>query len=97
MTIDALESGDTRRFELAVAGPAALLVAKLHKTGERVEHAARRHDKDALGVLRLLRAISIGDLAAGLERLARVELSAEVAREAITYLEELFASADAPG
>ena len=33
--LTALETGDTREFEVAVAGLAALLVAKLHKLAER--------------------------------------------------------------
>jgi Nucleotidyltransferase len=53
--IGALEDGDTRSFEVAIAGPGALLVAKLHKLADRVE-GDRASDKDALDVLRLLRA-----------------------------------------
>lgn len=41
-----------RRFELLVAGPAALLVSKLHKIAERVEEPGRVKDKDALDILR---------------------------------------------
>lgn len=35
--INALDPDDHRSFVLAVAGPAALLIAKLHKIGERVD------------------------------------------------------------
>jgi Nucleotidyltransferase len=35
MTIEALDAADRRRTEVAVAGPSALLVAKLHKLAER--------------------------------------------------------------
>jgi hypothetical protein len=97
MTIEAFEEGDTRRFEIAVAGSAALLVAKLHKIGERGEGTDRLEDKDALDVLRLLRAIPTADLERGLRRVARAELSAEVTREAIAYLAGLFSTAHAPG
>ena len=38
---------DTRQFELLVAGPAALIVAKVHKIMDRVDEADRRRDKDA--------------------------------------------------
>lgn len=48
MRIDALDDEDGRAFEVAVAGPAALLVAKLHKIAERVDNPGRREDKDAL-------------------------------------------------
>lgn len=97
MTIDAFEQEDRRRFETAVAGSAALLVPKLHKIGERGEQVDRLEDKDALDVLRLLRATPTADLAAGLRRLAGVPLSADVTQEAVTYLAELFSTADARG
>lgn len=51
-----------------VAGPAALLVAKLHKIDDRVG-TTRAGDKDALDVFRLLRAVATEELA---ERVARV-------------------------
>ncbi len=97
MRIDAFEETDARSFEIAVGAPAALLVAKLHKIGERGERADRLEDKDALDVLRLLRAIAVAELAAGLQRLAGADLSAEVTQEAISYLAELFSTPDAPG
>jgi len=34
--IETLDDGDDRAFDVAVAGPAALLVAKFHKIAERV-------------------------------------------------------------
>jgi hypothetical protein len=46
LPVGALEPGDPRRFEIAVAWPAALLVAKLHKLAERGE-GERASDKDA--------------------------------------------------
>jgi hypothetical protein len=48
-----------------VASPSALLVAKLHKLAERAQEPAakRAKDKDALDVLRILRAIPIPTLA----------------------------------
>ncbi|HEV2440718.1 MAG TPA: GSU2403 family nucleotidyltransferase fold protein [bacterium] len=68
MTITALDPRDTRSYELWIAGPAALLVAKLHKIHERIDAPARRQDdKDALDVLRLLRAVPTDRLAASLE------------------------------
>ncbi|HYN81309.1 MAG TPA: GSU2403 family nucleotidyltransferase fold protein [Gemmatimonadaceae bacterium] len=53
-TIAALDPRDDRRFELAVAGPSALLVAKVHKILDRVSVPDRRTDKDALDVLSLI-------------------------------------------
>ena len=59
----------------AVASLSALLVAKLHKIGERGQSADRLEDKDALDVLRVLRAVPTADVANGLERLASVDVS----------------------
>lgn len=98
MEIHALEGGDPRRCSLAVAGPAALLVAKLHKIGERVrEGKGRAEPKDALDVLRLLRGIPTGTFANDLDVLLEKPLSAKVCAEAVSYLEELFATASSPG
>ncbi len=48
---------DSREFEVAVAGPAALLVAKLHKIHDRIDTPPRSDNKDAHDVYRLLRAV----------------------------------------
>jgi hypothetical protein len=96
MVIESLEDGDSRKSEVDVAGPAALLVAKLHKIGERVG-PGRAEDKDALDVLRLLRTLSTGDLAKGLRRLLEDEMSGRVTVEALDLLRELFASPTAEG
>ena len=53
MTVDALD-GSGRSAIINVAGPAALLVAKLHKIGERVGSPDRLNDKDAHDAYRLL-------------------------------------------
>ncbi len=58
MTIPALEASDGRTFEVAVAGRAALLVAKLHKLNERQGTQGRLNDKDALDIYRLLQSMS---------------------------------------
>lgn len=90
MEVGSLEEADDRRFEIKVAGPTALLVAKLHKIAERVDSPNRAVDKDALDVLRLLRAVPIETLAGGLRRLAGEQLSGEVTRQAIGFLRDLF-------
>ena len=62
VTITALESGDSRTFELRVAGPAALLMAKAIKISERLEQADAQPDrlkeKDALDAFDGARAAS---------------------------------------
>jgi len=56
--IDAMgDSGDKRSFRARAAGPGALLVAKLHKIGERSENPTRLQDKDAHDLYRLLVAV----------------------------------------
>ena len=82
---------------IAVAGPAALLVAKLHKLSERQEAVDRLRDKDALDVLRLLRATTAEALGAVMTDLLANERSAEVTRESIEQLRELFGDDGAPG
>ena len=49
--LNALDVNDRREFELRVAGPSALFVAKLHKLADRSQEreAKRLKDKDALG------------------------------------------------
>lgn len=96
-TIHALDPSDTRHFVVNVAGPAALLVAKLHKLSERRGAPERLEDKDALDVYRLLRAISTSDLAHGWQRLLADQRSADVARDAMTMLDELFGTTTALG
>jgi hypothetical protein len=58
-TISSLDPPDQRHITLWVAGPGALLVAKVHKIAERVGQRNRVSDKDALDVLRLLRAVDV--------------------------------------
>ncbi|MCY3667732.1 MAG: hypothetical protein OXH81_18880 [Gemmatimonadetes bacterium] len=96
MEIVSLESNDDRSVVMSVAGPAALLVAKVHKIAER-RTGDRVSDKDALDVLRLLRATDTATLAARLMDLADDMVSTEVTTEAVSQLEPLFGSPDAVG
>jgi len=99
MVIRALDPAtDRREFEVAVARPAALLVAKLHKIHDRLEKPSRQDNKDAHDVYRLLRAVETPAFVQAISRLLSVDVSAEVTREALDYLRELFArGADARG
>lgn len=92
MLIRALGAGDdSREFEVAVAGPAALLVAKLHKIHDRIETPSRRDNKDAHDVYRLLRAVETPVFVEAIGRLLSEGVSAEVTRDALDQLHELFA------
>jgi hypothetical protein len=94
--VESLDPGDPRAFDVAVAGPAALLVAKRHKIAERVG-TKRAEDKDALDVLRLLRGMDAKTLAARLVALENDPRSAAITTEATGHLSTLFGTDDSPG
>jgi hypothetical protein len=92
MSISALDPADGRTFDARVAGPAALLIAKIHKIYERRDQPDRLTDKDAHDVYRLLVATTdTAALAASFERLVSNPVSATVTRQAIEWLPTLFA------
>lgn len=84
--ITALDSSDSRRHEIRVAGPAALLVAKAIKLDDRLADASRGNsrrivDKDALDVLRLLQACPMSQITVGLSsQSAGTAARADIAR-----------------
>lgn len=90
--ITALGQGDERSCTVEVAGPAALLVAKLHKLGERRDHPRRLEDKDAHDVYRLFVAVPTDALAAAMQRLLVDPLAAPVTQQSMAYLREMFAA-----
>ena len=95
MLIAPLSLDDHRRLKAKVAGPAALLVAKLHKVAERRETPNRLIDKDAHDIYRLLVAISTQQLADALRRLLIDDLAGDATKQGMVYLQELFA--EGPG
>jgi hypothetical protein len=96
--IRALARDDHRSYTANVAGPAALLVAKLHKIGDRQATPGRLVDKDAHDIYRLLVATSTERLTSKLSQLRVDELAGQVTQRAIDLLSELFAAgAEAPG
>lgn len=100
MKIPSLDLSDGRTAEMRVAGLAALLVAKLHKLGERAVIAGtnRLNDKDAHDIYRILVATTTLELATTWIDLTRDPVSADTTTQATAYLDELFASApDAVG
>jgi hypothetical protein len=96
MPIHSLEAEDSRTFDLRVAGPAALLVAKLHKIEDRLG-GKRSNDKDALDVLRLLRGVETEELAQRFERLRNEPASQPEADAGLHMLRERFAEARGEG
>lgn len=95
--IQALEVSDIRTFEIWVAGPAALLVAKVIKLTERfdVNDPDRIPQKDALDLFRLLQVIPTAELAQRLNRLLQSEVAAPTTTGAIQALARDFARSDA--
>ncbi|RMG94074.1 MAG: hypothetical protein D6705_17110 [Deltaproteobacteria bacterium] len=94
--LGALAEGDERVFEVQIAGPAALLVAKLLKIRDRRE-TTRHGDEDALDVARLLRGMETADLAERMRRLLADTRSEAVARKALDLLDALFGRRAAEG
>jgi hypothetical protein len=98
-TVPALDPSDSRSFVVAVAGPMALLISKLHKIAERVAEREQRRldDKDALDILRLLQATDTAVLAATATRLLETDVACGITREALGVLGDHFADARAAG
>lgn len=89
-TIRALDSDDDRVVPVRVAGPTALLIAKLHKLHDRKDNERRLADKDAGDVFRLMQTTDATEFIAATRRLLGDALAAESTRVAFEYLEELF-------
>ena len=94
--VTSLVPGAYRSCTLKVAGPAALLVAKVHKIGERLQDPdVRRRDqlpKDAFDIYRLLRAIDTAEMASEFGLLSSREISNRVTSEALSMFQRLFSA-----
>ena len=99
MAIGSFFAEDQRSFEIQVAGPAALLVAKIHKLADRAdEHGSPRlNNKDAFDIYRLLLAIQARELAEEAAILREHSRSQEVTEEALTKFSELFGTDSGTG
>ena len=87
---------DPREREMLVAGPTALLVAKIIKISERSAEPTRIVDKDALDVLRLLQSCETEQFVEKLNSLRRDERTEELVASAVGELGRLALGADAP-
>jgi hypothetical protein len=92
-----LEDGDTRTITVNVAGFGALLVAKLHKLGDRLSTPERLHAKDAGDVYRLFDAIAPDEMGSILQSLLEDARSSATTEKALAYLDELFNGSAAVG
>ena len=99
MTIGALDPRDLRTYEINVAGPAALLVAKIHKLADRInlDDVRRLSNKDAFDIFRLLQAVDTVGLVEEISFLAKDLTAAEVTAEAMARFRELFGTPNAAG
>lgn len=96
--IDSLDRQDFRSFEVSVAGPGGLLIAKLHKVGERIALASSIENKDAFDIYKLLLAIPVEELAERVKLISQDGFSKDSTATGLRYLDDLFAiGADAPG
>ena len=99
LTITGLDLPDSRAHDVRTAGPAALLVAKIHKIMDRSNEpgAARLNDKDAFDVFRILRTIDTLALATETQVLLDHDLSRDVTAEAMSFFGDLFGTVTATG
>lgn len=97
MIIGSLEpDSDPRRIETKVAGPGALLAAKLFKMNER-EDTPRSSDKDALDILRLLQGVETGVIAKCLRRILDDERSYASGERALVLFSDFFGTRGSKG
>jgi len=87
-----LEGGDLREITVNVAGYGALLVAKLHKLGDRLVTPDRLNAKDAGDIYRLFDAIAPDEMAGLLSTLFSDSRSSAATSKAVVYLDPLFLS-----
>ena len=99
--VGSLSPGTDRSCILKVARPSALLVAKMHKIGERLQDSdARRREpiaKDAFDVYRLLRAVDTPEMASEFQFLRAHEVSSRVTTEALSMFQDLFSTRSGTG
>jgi hypothetical protein len=92
MTIRALDAPDARSVTTRVAGPTALVAAKLHKIHNRISAGdnSRLADKDAADVFRLMQTTEVSAFVAVIRTLLAGEVTRDVTDDAITFMRELF-------
>ena len=94
--IGSLDPNTDRSCVLKVAGPAALMVSKVHKVGERLQDPDIRRrsqlPKDAFDIYRLLRAIDTAEMASEFVLLLSHEVSSLVTSEALSMFQRMFSA-----
>jgi hypothetical protein len=101
MTITSMDPTDQRSSAVHVAGPTALLVAKLHKVGERTAQAVKRPDrviaKDAADSYRLMLHLGAETAVERFDHLLGDPVAGPSTRIALSYLRALFGAPAATG
>lgn len=92
-----LEDGDPRTTTVNVAGYGALLVAKLHKLGDRVATPQRLQAKDAGDIYRLFDAVAPDEMTEILQVLLNDQRSSVTTSKALAYFDQLFTTSSAIG
>lgn len=97
--IAALDDSDPRRFTVRVAGPAALIIAKVHKLRDRLAqgNADRIADKDAADVYRLMLTVPVSEVLVRLRPMLDDEMAGSVCRDAVDLMAQLFGARGAEG
>jgi hypothetical protein len=95
--VRALDPEDQRTVEVRVAGPTALIVAKLHKLHDRKDDEKRLADKDAGDVYRLMQTTDMALFVATMRSLLEDPLAGGPTRTSLEYLDELFGARARPG
>lgn len=99
LEVRALDPADRRSIRARIAGPTALIVAKLYKLHDRLKAGGehRLADKDAGDIYRLMQATDTAVFIDTTRRLLRTEVSSDSTRLALKYLDELFGARVRPG
>ena len=98
LVVAALDPADDRSFTIAVAGPAALLVSKLYKVGERTGGTPDRlKNKDASDIYLLLQRTRTADITARLRELSADPIINSTIDTALGYLQEGFGQPEGYG
>ena len=95
--IRAVDRADNRTVTVNVAGEAALVIAKLHKLGDRLDKPARLDAKDAGDVYRLFDVVASDDLAIRFRMLLADPRSTNATEKALVFGDRLFGGATSVG
>lgn len=97
MVIASLNPTDDRRFDIKVAGSAALFVAKIHKIIDRLDDHDRSTNKDVGDLYRIFGAAPATDLSGSIQELLQDDRSEPATRQALREALELFRAPNSPG